>query len=464
MMAASLAFVLAAAVVAQASKLPSFPAGEGGAQQTVELQRSGQWWVQVGDSVYHAPPASSGLSESIGDYYYAFGSDGALADELRNRRVGGWGRLHIFHLPEGPAMLQLSARKGSRRNSLSSPSQLREGMHLTGQFPRYVEHDNYVNPLDKAGRAVENLAVAKITNTSVMAYLKRITAASNTRSFKNPQASEVVQRFLQEEFEHLGYATCRQVFGRGGPSTNIVAYAPGSANGSELVVVGAHYDSRPYQGQAPGAEDNGSGLAALLDIMRAFREAGVRPVRGVAFVAFAGEEVGLLGSDAFAGALLEGSSAQIPRRCLPPALPAQGGGSAVGFLHRRLASAKHKTDGLKAIIMDEVGWLSPSLDEPTVNLESYDWTAEVMENLAQSNKDHNGPSLKVVHSSNPFGSDHMSFLDRNIPAVLTINGDDEAYPYYHDSRDEISSVSGSFVAKIAKMNLGGLLRLAGVSA
>merc|ERR1719221_2030221 len=99
-----------------------------------------------------------------------------------------------------------------------------------------------------------------------------------------------------------------------------------------------------------------------------------------------------------------------------------------------------------------------------VNLESFDSTTEVMQHLTASSHDHNGDTLQVVHSGNPFGSDHMSFLNRDIPAVLTINGDDEAYPDYHKSSDTIEKVTPSYAAKIAKMNAGALLRIAGVSA
>ena len=116
----------------------------------------------------------------------------------------------------------------------------------------------------------------------------------------------------------------------------------------------------------------------------------------------------------------------------------------------------------EAIIMDEVGWLSNKLEGPTVNLESYNWASNILEHLAQSSKTHNGDDLTVVHSSNPFGSDHMSFLDRAFPAVLTINGDDEAYPNYHQSSDTIVNVNKTLMHLIGRMNMGALLRVAGV--
>jgi Zn-dependent M28 family amino/carboxypeptidase len=75
---------------------------------------------------------------------------------------------------------------------------------------------------------------------------------------------------------------------------------------NEYVVFTAHADhvgiGEPVNGDAiyNGAVDNASGTAALLEIARAFAETKDRPKRSLLFVAVAGEEEGLLGSDYFA--------------------------------------------------------------------------------------------------------------------------------------------------------------------
>src|SRR5262249_11238983 len=71
-----------------------------------------------------------------------------------------------------------------------------------------------------------------------------------------------------------------------------------SALGNEVVIVGAHYD---HDGEAfgqiwYGADDNGSGTAALLEIAEAFAQGQPRPARSILMSAWAGEEKGLLGS------------------------------------------------------------------------------------------------------------------------------------------------------------------------
>jgi len=66
---------------------------------------------------------------------------------------------------------------------------------------------------------------------------------------------------------------------------NLIAEIPGSARAKEIVVIGAHYDT-VYD--CPGADDNSSGVAALLDLARLLK--GSHPARTVRFVAFVNEE------------------------------------------------------------------------------------------------------------------------------------------------------------------------------
>jgi aminopeptidase YwaD len=86
---------------------------------------------------------------------------------------------------------------------------------------------------------------------------------------------------------------------------NVLAYLPGKTD--EYIVIGAHYDHlgrgnfdslAPSQiGQIhPGADDNASGTAGVLELARMFAPQAAEMQRGVLFMSFAGEELGLLGS------------------------------------------------------------------------------------------------------------------------------------------------------------------------
>ena len=80
----------------------------------------------------------------------------------------------------------------------------------------------------------------------------------------------------------------------------------GSGNGGETLVLGAHLDSIASGGietaRAPGADDDASGVAALTEIIRVLMASGYTPQRNIRFIAYAAEEVGLLGSQAIAAA------------------------------------------------------------------------------------------------------------------------------------------------------------------
>lgn len=83
---------------------------------------------------------------------------------------------------------------------------------------------------------------------------------------------------------NLGYLVERHVFeiGEGREVRNLIAELPGRERRKEIIVVGAHYDSLPG---SPGANDNASGVAALVALARTF--AGDPQERTIRFVAFA---------------------------------------------------------------------------------------------------------------------------------------------------------------------------------
>jgi leucyl aminopeptidase len=86
---------------------------------------------------------------------------------------------------------------------------------------------------------------------------------------------------------------------------SIILTIPGSALPSEVVVLGAHQDSIAGNGcgtKAPGADDDGSGVASLSEVIRVALKLNYRPLRTVKFMAYAAEESGLLGSDEIAQA------------------------------------------------------------------------------------------------------------------------------------------------------------------
>ena len=79
---------------------------------------------------------------------------------------------------------------------------------------------------------------------------------------------------------------------------SVIATIQGAELPDEIVVIGAHLDSINISDQnaAPGADDDASGIATVSEVLRVILESGVQPKRTLQFMAYAAEEVGLLGS------------------------------------------------------------------------------------------------------------------------------------------------------------------------
>lgn len=137
----------------------------------------------------------------------------------------------------------------------------------------------------------------------IEADLEALTAYP-TRHTLSPHAVEAAA-WIEERFRGAGLEEIhRSAFRyREIERHNVVATKRGSAPEAGIVLIGAHYDSRmerlgDVEAPAPGADDNATGVAALLEIARSLRDVPTR--RTVRFVAFSGEEQGLIGSRAYA--------------------------------------------------------------------------------------------------------------------------------------------------------------------
>ena len=148
------------------------------------------------------------------------------------------------------------------------------------------------NPLQaNFNRLVENLA----------RHVDRLARSIGPRHVGHPTALTAAATLIERELAQSGYVVQRQRYLAGGVEVaNLIAELPGTSRADEIVILGAHYDTVPT---TPGADDNASAVAVLLEVARLMRPA--EPARTVRFVAFACEEVphfytGEMGSQVYA--------------------------------------------------------------------------------------------------------------------------------------------------------------------
>ena len=226
--------------------------------------------------------------------------------------------------------------------------------------------------------------------------------------------------------------------GESAPAYNVIATIPGREIGAGTVVVGAHYDSislafNDENSPAPGANDNASGVAALLEIARIL--APLQPRATVMLVAFAAEEVGRLGSLAFVNGIVRGLEidviAMINLDIIGSSTAANG---AVNDSEMRVFSHEDDQSVARQLAraVDMIGFhLTPTMD------------------------------LQVQNAADRPGrfSDHFSFTEAGYPAVRLIEAFEERNRQ-HTAQDTIEDISPIYLQRTTEAALAITLALA----
>ncbi len=106
------------------------------------------------------------------------------------------------------------------------------------------------------------------------------------RNFIEKNGLDAARKYIAGQFESSGYQVKFHEYQLNGDIVaNIAVELTGTSRPEEIIIVGAHYDAVPG---APGANDNGSGVAAILELADRFRDKSFQ--RTVRFVAFVNEE------------------------------------------------------------------------------------------------------------------------------------------------------------------------------
>ncbi len=207
--------------------------------------------------------------------------------------------------------------------------------------------------------------------------------------------------WLETEFAALDLDVERHAYAAQG--TNIVGRLPATESGGRTLIVGAHFDSVPG---SPGANDNATGVAFVLALARYLGSIECR-THDVVFVGFDQEEVGLVGSEAYAAFLVD-----------------QG------------------EDVIAVHTIDQMGWDQDG--DRAIELERAD--AGLYEIYEAANASLAAPV--TLHATGTGFTDHVSFRAYGFAAIgITeefVNGD--TTPHYHLSSDSYDTVNFEFLA------------------
>lgn len=126
----------------------------------------------------------------------------------------------------------------------------------------------------------------QLIHDNLRRHVAELAGRIGERNVWRPTAMAAAAAYIRKTLEAAGYAVSLQPFtSRGLTVNNLEAVLPGRVAADESIVAGAHYDS---VAGTPGANDNASGVAALLELARML--AGTALPRTVRFIAFANEE------------------------------------------------------------------------------------------------------------------------------------------------------------------------------
>ena len=189
---------------------------------------------------------------------------------------------------------------------------------------------------------------------------------------------------------------------------NVLAFLPGNdpQKTQEILVIGAHRDHFGRQAGVlfPGADDNASGTAVMLEVARAMAKAGARAKRTVLFVSFSGEEQGLVGSRLY-----------LQR----PAAPISSTKAMINIDHAGIGNGR--------LTIGVTGF------EENVALEA-------------------GQTVGLAEKLDLFGffpgGDHVPFKEAGVPTITVVSGG--VHPHFHQPTDTADTINPEILQTVAR--------------
>lgn len=272
-------------------------------------------------------------------------------------------------------------------------------------------------------------------------HLERIIGERHPDS--SPESLRGTSDYLRQQFTSLGLSTVSHEFSAWGRIyENVIATTPHDRDSSAApLILAAHYDTVIG---SPGADDNASALAVLLDVAR--QVVNVRLLRPVRLIAFCLEEENLLGSRAYAAHLTSTQQSILGAIVL----------ECVGYTRDEEGSQKIPP-GVPVTVPTVGNFLAVIGNQGSHAL------TMVVEQAMKSRI----PVVPLVVPGNgellpdTRRSDHTSFWEQGFPAVMLTDTANFRNPNYHQPTDTIETLNLDFMAQVADGVAAAVIELAG---
>ncbi|MDH5670141.1 MAG: M28 family peptidase [Nitrospira sp.] len=189
-----------------------------------------------------------------------------------------------------------------------------------------------------------------------------------------------------------------------GTLTNVLGVIPGT--GPDWIIIGAHRDhfGKPAGVLFPGADDNASGTAVILEVARALIKSGFQPQRSILFISFSGEERDLLGSRLYIS---------------HPVVPLPATKAMINIDHAGVGNGRLTVGvtGLDKSVASEAG-TTAGLDD---KLNLYGFFP---------------------------GGDHVPFTEAGVPTVTVVSGG--IHPHFHQPTDTADTIDPKILNTVAR--------------
>lgn len=367
------------------------------------------WWIEVGDALLVAAPAEVLRTALAGQ------SVRRTLEPLswRDLRLHGQGCDGDANPPAGQVLLAFD-RQVLLRAPPSFVPYAKTGDRWQTVAPNTVLYSDPAHRPGVKALSSDPLLAAMVASVDPARWFADVTRLAGWNRSSFGTEIQTARDWLAFEFQRLGLMVSRPPFGFTASgisvqSENVVGRLVGHTRPEEWVIVGGHIDSRNEVAtattQTPGAEDNASGCAGVLEMARVLTR--FRPERTVLFVCYSGEEQGLHGARAHVQQL-----------------------EASGDLKRVQLMLN----------MDMIGYSADAeIDESLGSRTAHGAVVDRILALSATYV----PELVVRLNWSTCCSDHVPFLDRNIPAVHAFQGDFAQYVHYHRTTDRPENITNA---------------------